>query len=133
MLNRKAVSLTKQNNFDLHPLSSAGYECNSVIHLHNPNLLSSTIITMDEKYSINGVSLGLLSIELNQGIPGLKETEFPVSVRFSKADFLKAVDSDSTLPTSINLLVEGEIKYQNLTGNGTIKVYHTENISTKGL
>ena len=132
-LNRNDVILSKQNNFELHAISAAGDEFKSVIHLHNPNLLSSTIKTIDEKFSINGIQIGEFNMELNQGIPGLKETEFPISIRFNKNDYSKAVHADSTLNERTEVLVEGEITFENLSGKGSIKIHRIETIAVKDL
>ena len=133
LLNRKDVTLAKQDNFELNAVSTTGAEFKSVIHLHNPNLLSSTIKIIDEKFSINGIQIAQLSIDMSQGIPGLKETAFPVSVRFSKEDYYNAVRTDSTMSENAEVLIEGEINFENLTGNGTIKIHQTETIAVKDL
>jgi len=132
-LNRKDVTLVKQDSFELLPISVTGDVYKSVIHLHNPNLLSSTIKTIEERYSINGVELARFNMELNQGILGLKETTFPINVRFAKDDYYNAAHADSSMPSQINVLIEGEISFSNLTGGGTIKIYQTETIAVKDL
>ncbi|MFN8288325.1 MAG: LEA type 2 family protein [Chitinophagales bacterium] len=121
LLNKKEVTVVKQNNFALKPIGSSGVELSSTLSLNNPNLLSSTIQTIHEKYSINGYTLGALDIELSQGISGRKTTDFPVAVRFSRADLLNAMNGDS-LTTQAPLHITGEIIYKNFTGGGTIKI-----------
>lgn len=132
-LNRKDVQMIKQDNFELHAISATGDEYKSVIHLLNPNLLSSTIKTIDERFSINGIQLAALNAEINQGIPGLKETAFPVSVRFTKDDYYHAVHTDSMMHEKIEVLIEGEINFENLTGKGKIKIHQTETIAVRDL
>ena len=133
LLNRKDVTLVKQDSFELHAISATGDEYKSIIHLHNPNLLSSTIKTIKEKYSVNGFQIGELNTELNQGIPGLKETSFPVSIRFSKDDYYKAVHYDTAMQEKVDVLIEGEISFQNFTGGGIIKIHQIETIAQKDL
>ena len=43
MLNRKEVSLLRQDNAEIQPLSASGLELKSVMHFYNPNFLSVTI------------------------------------------------------------------------------------------
>ncbi len=133
LLNRKDVTFARQDNFEVQSISATGAEFKSVIHLHNPNLLSSTIKSIDEKFSINGIQIAQLNIELSQGIPGLKETAFPVSVRFIKEDYYKAIRADSIMPENAEVLMEGEINFENLTGAGKIKIHQTETIIVKDL
>src|SRR5688572_29642270 len=85
LLNRKDILLNGQT-IALKPIGSTGYELRSEIKLYNGNFLSSTISKIYEEVYINGVKVGELDNEINQGIPSGKETMFPVSVRFSKAD-----------------------------------------------
>ena len=131
--NRKDVELVKQDKFELLPISATGDEYKSFIHLNNPNLLSSTIKTIHEKYSVNGITIAVFNMELNQGIPGLKETGFPVSVRFTKDDYSNAVHADSTMHEKVDVVIEGEIAFENLFSKGTIKVHQTETIAVRDL
>jgi len=133
LLNRKDVALVKQDSFSLLPISATGTEYKSVIHLNNPNLLSATIKTIDEKYFVNGVELAVLSIELNQGIPGLKETSFPIGVRFAKEDYYKAAHIDSSVPEAINVVIDGKITYSTLAGEGEIPVHLVETLTVRNL
>jgi len=119
-LNRKQVELVAEDNINLNRIGSSGYELRANIRLKNPNLLSSTIKSFHENIFVNGIEVGILDNELNQGIPGLKETAFPISVRFSKDEFAGAISADSTKPASVH--IKGEIVFQNLFGGGTIKV-----------
>ncbi len=121
LLNKKEVILEQQGGYTLTPIGNQGLELSSTLALHNPNLLSSTIQSINEKYSINGLTVASLEIELSQGISGHKTTTFPVSVRFSKDDLQKAMNGD-TLATAAPLHITGEIIYKNFTGGGTIKV-----------
>ena len=132
-LNRKDVTLEAQNSFELQTISPNGVELKSVIHLNNPNLLSSTIKNIHEKFYINGTLVGIIDNEINQGIPGRKVTDFPVDSRFSKDDLNKIVPSDSTTASSnersIKVSADGEITFQNLVGGGDIKI-HTVAMTT---
>lgn len=132
-LNRKDVTLVKQDSFELHAISATGDQYSSIIHLKNPNLLSSTIKTIHEKYSINGVTIAVFTMEINQGIPGLKETEFPINVRFSKEDYANAVHTDSIILSDIQVLIDGEITFENLASKGEIKIHQTETIGVRDL
>lgn len=120
-LNRKDVVLHSQNEFKLVKISTTGYELQSVIHLQNPNFLSATIKTIQEDFYINGIKVGELSSEINQGIPGWKETSFPVSIRFTSEDW-ERIFPDSHVPAKAEVTVKGEINFQNLTGSGKITV-----------
>lgn len=128
LLNRKEVVLSTQNDFKLTKISTVGYELQSVIHLHNPNFLSATIKTIREDFYINGIKAGELSSEINQGIPGWKETSFPVSIRFTTEDWQK-IFSDSLVHAKAEVNVKGEINFQNLTGSGKIMVNAKQSFS----
>ena len=121
-LNRKDVELCPQQPVQIQAISASGGEMQAVIRLKNPNLLSSTIKTIHEKFYINGVLLGILDNELNQGIPGLKETEFPANIRFSNSDYQRALALDSTHTTPQVITIEGDIQFQNLFTSGKILV-----------
>ncbi len=128
LLNRKDVVLSSQSEFKLVKISTTGYELQSVIHFQNPNLLSATIKSIDEDFYINSVKAGVLSIEINQGIPGRKETSFPVSVRFTTDDW-ERIFSDSLVHAKVEVNVKGEINFQNLTGSGKITVNEKQSFS----
>ncbi len=128
-LNRSDVTLTKQDTFSVTPIGNTGYQLKSVLHLHNPNLLSSTIKTISEKFYIEGREVAILNTEISQGIPGLKETTFPVTVRFSKADLLRIFLNDSLLTNfkaEINII--GEITFENLMSSGKIPVNQKDSV-----
>lgn len=118
--NREPVKLVKQDTFLLRKLSSTGYELQSVVKLKNPNLLSSTIINIDEKFYINDELVSIMHIEFNQGIPGRgKETEFPIMVRFNSEGWANFALNDTTeSPEPLVVRVEGEIEYKNFMGGG---------------
>ena len=129
MLNRSDVTLQSQDQFELHSLSANGVQLQSIIHLNNPNLLSATIKRMHEDFSINGVLLGTLDNDIGQGIPGRKETGFPVTIRFTKDDYQRAVSAGA----SKTIDVKGEIIFQHVSGGGTIKVNLSQPIPTSAL
>lgn len=129
LLNRKNVFLASDGNFKLLKISSAGYELQSVIRLHNPNWLSSTIKTVHEIFYINGKSVGEINLELNQGIPARKQTSFPVSIRFSNEDFRKIFLNDTVMSTKMEISSTGEILFQNLSGGGKISVNEKDSVS----
>jgi LEA14-like dessication related protein len=120
LLNRKDVQFMKQDGFKIEPISATGMEFKSVLHLYNPNLLSSTIKKVHERFIINGVLVGELDNEINQGIPGRKETEFPVSIRFTKEQYDSVIGNTPLIPATIQ--VEGEVVYNNFTSSGEVKV-----------
>ncbi len=128
-LNRKDVTLVKQDTFSVTPIGGTGYLLKSVLHLNNPNLLSSTIKTISEKYFIEGREVARMNMEISQGIPGLKETSFPVNVRFSKTDLMR-IFSDDTLLTSVRAEVNivGEITFENMMSSGTISVNQKDSV-----
>ena len=130
IFNRKDLELRPQKPVHVHLLGSNGGEIQAVITLNNPNLLSSTIKTIHEKFSCNGVLLGIMDNEINQGIPGLKETEFPVSVRFSLADYQKALALDSLHAGNPVITLSGYIQFQNLFSSGKIEVHQTTTVTT---
>ena len=123
--NRKDIELSPATAFHIHRISATGGELQEVIHLSNPNLLSSTIKTIHEKIYLNGILLGILDNELSQGIPGLKDTEFPVSIRFSNADYQRAVGTDSLGVHNVAVTIEGEIQFQNLFKSGKIEIHQS--------
>jgi hypothetical protein len=105
LLDNKSVTLTAEKDIK-----------QSTLVLNNPNLLSSTIKSIHEKFYVNGVSVGIVDNELNQGIPGRKDSEFPLNIRFPRAalNFVPPADSMVTIKT------EGEVDYTNLVGKGQI-------------
>ena len=129
-LNRKDIELVKQDSFTVTPIGNSGYQLSSTIHINNPNLLSSTIKTISEKFFIEGKEVALLNIELERGIPGLKETSFAVNVRFSKND-LQPIFLDDTLLTSVKatISVTGDINFQNLMTGGKTSFTQKDSIT----
>ena len=129
LFNRADIELTKQDTFSVAPIGGTGYLLKSELHLNNPNLLSSTIKTITEKYFIAGREVARMNMEINQGIPGRKETSFPVSIRFSKAD-IQAIFPDDTILTNVKaeVTVTGEITFQNVVGGGTISVNQKDSV-----
>src|SRR5699024_10185468 len=122
--NREEIKLVKQDTFLLKKISASGYELQSVIKLKNDNLLSSTIMNVDEKFYINDELVSIMHLELSQGIPGRgKETEFPVMVRFNSEgwkDFALNDTTGGTIP--LVLKISGEIEYKNMMGGGKTTV-----------
>lgn len=118
--NREAVKLVKQDTFLLKKISAEGYELQSVIKLQNSNLLSSTVMNIDEKFYLNDELISIMHIEFNQGIPGRgKETEFPIMVRFNSSDLKNFSLSDTNaVAQPLVVRVEGEIEYKNFMGGG---------------
>lgn len=114
LLNRREVLFQGQDNFVLKKISSTGYELQSVIKLKNNNLLSSTIQNLDEKFYLNDTLIFIMHMELQQGIPGMKETTFPIMVRFN-------MDSLSEFDT-FNIRAEGNADYKNFTGGGNLQL-----------
>jgi LEA14-like dessication related protein len=131
IFNRKDVELRPLDSIHMHSISASGGDLQVVIHLNNPNLLSSTIKTIHEKFYLNGILLGILDNELNQGIPGLKETEFPVNIRFSNTDYQKALALDSLHADKPVITVEGDIQFQNLFTSGKINVHQSAPVTTE--
>jgi LEA14-like dessication related protein len=122
VLNRKDVEVVSMKPFAVRPISASGGELSGVIVLNNPNLLSSTIKTVHEKFYLNGILLGILDNEISQGIPGMKETEFPVSIRFSNSDYQKGLDADAEHHSDTIVMVSGDIEFQNLFKSGKAEV-----------
>lgn len=130
--NREPVKLVKQDTFLLKKISATGYELQSVIKLKNSNLLSSTVMNIDEKFYLNDELISIVHIELNQGIPGRgKETEFPIMVRFNNDDLrgLSLVDTNAAEQPLV-VRVEGEIEYKNFMGGGKTIVDTQDTIKT---
>ncbi|MBK7147759.1 MAG: LEA type 2 family protein [Bacteroidetes bacterium] len=126
LLNRKDVQLQSQHSSQLRRLSASGYELVTVAEFNNPNLLSSTLTSVHEKFYINGKSVGILHMEPEQGIPGRKVTSFPVSLRIPASD-LEAVLVDSRVQTVL-LEIEGEIAFRNFTGGGKMNVQISDSV-----
>jgi LEA14-like dessication related protein len=129
VLNRGDVTLVEQNNYKLRPISSNGFVLESEIHLNNPNVLSCTIKSIHEEFRINGKVMGILDQEINQGIPGRKESSFPVSIRFGKDEYNTATANDSTNANKVKISVEGEIVFSKVMGGGKIVVNESQLIS----
>ncbi len=129
LLNRKDLQLLSQTDFAATKITSSGYELKSILHLKNPNLLSSTVNSINEKFYLNDLYIGEFNNEIQQGIPGLKETSFPLNIRFTTGDISSIFSNDSTLlniPCRIS--VSGEITFSNLSGGGKITVNQTDSI-----
>lgn len=122
VLNRKDLELVTQDKFLVRKISASGYELQSYITINNPNLLSSTIEVIEEEYRINGHVVSIMKIQLDQGIPGLKETGFPITVRFDSETFKAAFPSDSLFANAKTVDVTGKITYHNFTGGGTLEI-----------
>lgn len=126
IFNHSAVELVGQKNNSLHSISTNGLQLESSVVLHNPNILSSTIKKIHESFFLNNTVVGTFDQEINQGIPGRKDTELPLNIRFSKSDFPNLF-TDST--KQVNLHIEGEIYYQNIISGGTVKVNETSGVA----
>jgi LEA14-like dessication related protein len=122
-LNREQVELVKQSDFTWAKISTSGYQVSSVMHLNNPNLLSSTIKKINEKLFINGQQVGELDNEIAQGIPGRKLSSFPIAIRFSKDD-VSTLYADE----KIEIVMKGEIVYENLFGGGTVLINQKDSV-----
>lgn len=122
LLNRREVELVKQDNFEIVQISANGYELRSVLTFNNKNLLSSTIKSVDEKFYVNGELVSITHNQLDQGIPGMKETSLPMMVRFEGGAFMHPNGDTLSIATSFNIEVKGDIEYSNFTGGGKIIV-----------
>jgi hypothetical protein len=132
-LNRSDLQVTTQNNFSSAPIGNAGYELNSVLVIKNPNLLSSTIKTITESYFIEGREVARMNIDLDRGIPGLKETSFPINVRFGKADLERVFGTDTIARTiKAEVAVTGEITYRNMMNGGKTLVNIKDSVTITG-
>ncbi len=128
--NRSEITLTTQDNFELLPIGTNGWELKSVLHINNPNMLSVTVNTIREQFYINGTPVGQLDMGVNRGIPGHKETELPVSIRFT-VEALAALIADTMVgPTPIK--VTGTISYNKLVGEGQLEVSQSGKLNKKG-
>jgi LEA14-like dessication related protein len=122
VFNRGDVTLVSQSDFKLRPISSNGFMLESEIHLNNPNILSCTVKSIHEEFRINGKVIGILDQEINQGIPGRKESSFPVNIRFGKDEYKRPISGDSANSNKANISVEGEIVFSKVIGGGKIVV-----------
>jgi len=129
LLNRKPVELVKQDAFTATPIANTGYILQSAIHLYNPNLLSATIKTISEKYFIEGREVSIMSMEVNQGIPGMKETTFPTNVRFGVAELDDIFINDCISKSKkVELNVIGEITYESMMSSGKVSVNQKDSV-----
>lgn len=119
--NRQGPELKAQDQIQFKPIGSTGIELSSTIHLYNPNLLSITINRVHEKFLVKGKLMGELDVILSQGIPGLRETEFPVNIRFSRELLDKAMAGDSS--SVMHVAIDGEITYEHFVSGGTLKIH----------
>lgn len=123
VLNRKELRMVDRPTFTLVPIGSSGFELQSVIRLYNPNFLSSTVQVIHEDFRLNGHLIGVLKMQINQGIPGQKNTEFPLTIRFDKEAFYKVFPQDTLIENSpVEVYAQGDITYRNFTGGGELKV-----------
>lgn len=123
LLNRSELVLTRQDNFLIRKISASGYEIQSTIRIYNPNLLSSTIETIEEEFRLNGQVVSILKMQPGLGIPGRKETSFPVMVRMDIETFNKVFPARPiTDTTPVEITVKGEIVFKNFTGGGNLPV-----------
>lgn len=130
LLNREQVKIAAQDTFLLKQITATGYELQSVIKLQNDNLLSSTIMNIDEKFYINDELVSIMHQEFNQGIPGRKTTEFPLMVRFDGKDLNNFPLNDTTAGTkTLVIKVEGEIEYRNFIGGGKTRIERQDTIN----
>jgi len=130
LFNRSEVILERQDEFKLIHIGQEGYELQSVLHFSNPNLLSSTLVAINEKCYINDRLLGELNNELEQSIAGRKKSQLPVGIRFSKADFRQLAQLDTAQTNApVTIHIKGKITYRNFTGGGTIVVHQHSDIS----
>lgn len=128
LLNRSDVELTAQDSLAIVPIGSTGMELKSTLKLNNPNLLSATIKTIEEKFYINGVQVSILSMQPDQGIPGRKETALPVSVRFSRNDVQQFLPDSSVGTKRALVTITGTIDFTTMFGKGTIQVNQTDSL-----
>ena len=125
--NRKDIEVVNIDNYKLTSISSAGYDLSSTLSVYNPNLLSSTIKSIYISYSSEGVKLGVVDFQAEQGIPGRKTTSLPVSIRFTNAEFDKLlIDS---LQSSLKVKAHGEIVFSNLFGGGRVEIHEVDTLS----
>ncbi|HLP21130.1 MAG TPA: hypothetical protein VK174_12545, partial [Chitinophagales bacterium] len=62
-----------------------------------------------------------------------KETEFPVAVRYSRADMKQFLPDSSVGLIKVEVTVTGEITFANMFGGGKILVEQTDSIVIPGL
>jgi LEA14-like dessication related protein len=105
-VNRGDINLSAEKNLKLLAVDTSGYMIQSVIVLNNPNLLSATVKTIRERFSIDNVLVGVIDNELNQGIPGRKESEFPVNIRFPKNILEAVADTHTTVKIKSSVTVK---------------------------
>lgn len=122
LFNRSKVELLNQGTFVCQKISATGYELQSVLKFNNPNLLSATILSVHETYSINNKEIAILHHDLQQGIPGRKESSIPVAVRFSTDDVIVEPG------TKCLLTINGIIQYKSMFGEGEIPVVLSDSI-----
>lgn len=129
LFNRKQPTLLTQHSFLLSPIGNAGYSLQSILVLHNPNLLSTTIKTISEKYYLDGKEIAILRLAFDRGIPGLKETVLPVNVRLGDGELNKIFRADTSgNARKTDITVTGEISYENLFGGGSFSFSKTDSI-----
>ena len=128
-INRGAIELSSQTNFTCTKIATNGYQLNSTLTLKSPNLLSSTIQSVNEKFYINGKYIGELNNELAQGIPGLKETQFPLTIRFSAEELAQIFPTQLPAAGKALITVTGQITFSNFTGSGTLNINETDSVT----
>lgn len=129
LLNRRDVKLEIETP-EINPIGISGYELRMLHTFENSNLLSSTIVSIEEDVFVKGLSTGKVSLQPEQGIPGLKKTTLPVMLRFPKDNIDRsAYDQEQKVRVDVN----GKIVYRNLTGGGVIEVNFSDSVKVKYL
>jgi LEA14-like dessication related protein len=125
LFNRKEVQLLPQNELVLTAISNTGYSLKSKMVFYNPNLLSSTVLSISEEIFVNNKRVGIIENNIEQGIPGRKESVFPVEVRFDKSD----IDTTMLQTDSLVIATKGIVLYKNMSGSDTIFISQQKIIS----
>lgn len=129
LLNRRDVKLEIETP-EINPIGISGYELRMFHTFENSNLLSSTIVSIEEDVFVKGLSTGKVSLQPEQGIPGLKKTTLLVMLRFPKDNIdMSAYDQEQKVRVDVN----GTIVYRNLTGGGVIEVNFSDSVKVKYL
>ena len=116
LFNRQPVSLSGFEKWKNSAIGNNGIILSSNITFHNPNFLSATIQEINLNIAAGGVPVARFQHLPEQGIPGKKDSNFPITVRYET--------NDSTTVTESKITVTGFVTYRNFSRSDTILIQH---------
>lgn len=123
-LNKKDVTIVGFRDLSIKPVNAQACQIDLSLDFNNPNLLSATLDKVNLIYSIDKTVIGSVDIPLETGIPGLKTSNIPFSLRLATP-----VDTLQNRYTNfIPLHITGAIEFHTLGKKGVINVSHNDTL-----